>query len=253
MKKASRNKKARKPARRQKPGKKTTPALARDRDESLARLFSGVKDCAIYLLDVDGCVASWNPGAERIKGYTEAEILGTHFSEFYTPEDRASGLPDFALATAATHGKFEGEGWRVTKDGRRFWASVLIDVIKDGKQVVGFAKITRDMTERRVMQEQLNQSQKMEAIGQLTGGVAHDFNNLLTVILGNLDTLSQQVPAGAGTMATCHRPGDCAPRAGCKPDSAAAGVCPAAAAAAASRRHQSNAVALDRADPPDAS
>ena len=195
MKKSSRNKKARKPARRQKPGKKTTPALARDRDESLARLFSGVKDCAIYLLDVDGCVASWNPGAERIKGYTEAEILGTHFSEFYTPEDRASGLPDFALATAATHGKFEGEGWRVTKDGRRFWASVLIDVIKDGKQVVGFAKITRDMTERRAMQEQLNQSQKMEAIGQLTGGVAHDFNNLLTVILGNLDTLSQQVPA----------------------------------------------------------
>jgi PAS domain S-box-containing protein len=144
---------------------------------------------------VNGCVASWNAGAERIKGYSEAEIRGRHFSEFYTAEDRAAGMPEFALATAARTGKFEGEGWRLKKDGSRFWASVLIDAIRNGDELIGFAKITRDMTERRAMQEQLNQSQKMEAIGQLTGGVAHDFNNLLTVILGNLDTLSQQVPA----------------------------------------------------------
>jgi PAS domain S-box-containing protein len=147
------------------------------------------------LIDLNGYVVSWNAGAERIKGYTESEIVGKHFSDFYTPEDRTAGLPNFALATAAKMGKFEGEGWRLKKDGGRFWASVLIDAIKEGDELIGFAKITRDMTERRAMQEQLHQSQKMEAIGQLTGGVAHDFNNLLTVILGNLDTLSQQVPA----------------------------------------------------------
>jgi PAS domain S-box-containing protein len=168
---------------------------SRSREESLARLLDGVRDCAIYLIDINGHVVSWNAGAERIKGYTEGEIVGKHFSEFYTPEDRAAGLPSFALATAAKTGKFEGEGWRLKKDGGRFWASVLIDAIKEDDELVGFAKITRDMTERRAMQEQLHQSQKMEAIGQLTGGVAHDFNNLLTVILGNLDTLSQQVPA----------------------------------------------------------
>ena len=165
------------------------------REETFARLLEGVRDCAIYMLDPDGYVCSWNAGAERIKGYTASEIIGKHFSEFYTQEDRAAGLPQFALTTAARIGKFEGEGWRVRKDGSRFWASVLIDVLTEGDQVVGYAKLTRDMTDRRAMQEQLNQSQKMEAIGQLTGGVAHDFNNLLTVILGNLDSLSQQVPA----------------------------------------------------------
>ena len=168
------------------------PALSRE--ESFTRLLNGVTDCAIYLIDPNGYVASWNAGAERIKGYLEAEIIGKHFSEFYAPDDRAAGVPDFALATAKKNGKFEGEGWRLKKDGSRFWASVLIDAIKENDEIIGFAKITRDMTERRVMQEQLHQSQKMEAIGQLTGGVAHDFNNLLTVILGNLDILAQQVP-----------------------------------------------------------
>jgi PAS domain S-box-containing protein len=171
------------------------PAPLHSREASFARLLGGIRDCAIFMLDPQGHVSSWNSGAERIKGYAEAEIRGRHFSEFYTPEDRAAGKPAFALATAARTGKFEGEGWRVKKDGSRFWASVLIDAIKEGDTLIGFAKITRDMTESRAIQDQLNQSQKMEAIGQLTGGVAHDFNNLLTVILGNLDTLSQQVPA----------------------------------------------------------
>jgi len=165
------------------------------REESFLRLLEGIQDCAIYMIDADGYVVSWNAGAERIKGYTASEIVGKHFSEFYTQEDRATGLPNFALTTAARTGKFEGEGWRLRKDGTRFWASVLIDAIREDDQLVGFAKITRDMTERRAMQEQLHQAQKMEAIGQLTGGVAHDFNNLLTVILGNLDTLAQQLPA----------------------------------------------------------
>ena len=173
-----------------------TPAPVRElHEKSLTRLLSGIRDCAIYTLDPQGHVTSWNPGAERIKGYTEAEIHGRPFSQFYTPEERAAGVPAVALATAAATGKFEGEGWRLKKDGSRFWASVLIDAIKENDVLIGFAKITRDMTERRSMQEQLNQSQKMEAIGQLTGGVAHDFNNLLTVILGNLDTLFQQIPA----------------------------------------------------------
>jgi PAS domain S-box-containing protein len=165
-------------------------------EHQFKRLLEGVRDCAIYMLDAQGHVISWNPGAERIKGYSAEEIMGRHLSEFYSPEDRAAGVPYQTLGTAETTGKFEGEGWRIRKDGSRFWASVLVDAIRDENgKLIGFAKITRDMTERRAMQEQLHQSQKMEAIGQLTGGVAHDFNNLLTVILGHLDSLSQQIPA----------------------------------------------------------
>lgn len=172
-----------------------TEALKRS-ERQLAQLVNGIADCAIFMLDPDGRVATWNMGAERIKGYKAEEIIGHHFSQFYTPEDRAAGLPARALGSIAVNGKFEGEGWRVRKDGSRFWASVLIDPIygPDGR-IAGYAKITRDMTERRLMQEQLNHAQKMEAIGQLTGGVAHDFNNLLTVILGNLDTIQRRAPA----------------------------------------------------------
>ena len=157
----------------------------------LIRLIDGVRDCAIYMLDTNGVVVSWNPGAERIKGYSADEIVGQHFSTFYTLEDRNGGLPQRALRIAQETGKFEGEGWRVRKDGTKFWASVLLDALRRNDELIGFAKITRDMTERRLMQEQLHQAQKMEAIGQLTGGVAHDFNNLLTVVQGNLDKLSQ--------------------------------------------------------------
>jgi PAS domain S-box-containing protein len=158
-------------------------------------LVEAVTDYAIYMLDLDGLIASWNPGAKRFKGYDEAEILGQHFSRFYTEEDRQTGLPKRALATAAREGKFEGEGWRVRKDGSRFWASVIIDAIRDPSgQLVGYAKITRDLTERREAQlalekarEELFRSQKMDALGQLTGGIAHDFNNLLTAVLGSLE------------------------------------------------------------------
>jgi PAS domain S-box-containing protein len=164
--------------------------------DQLVRLLEGIRDCAIFMIDPSGVVATWNPGAERIKGYTAEEIVGRHFSTFYSAEDRNRQLPATALSIAAATGKFEGEGWRVRKDGTKFWASVLIDALRDESgELIGFAKVTRDMTERRLMQEQLHQSQKMEAIGQLTGGVAHDFNNLLTVILGNLDILQQQLPA----------------------------------------------------------
>jgi len=171
-----------------------TAALNRS-ERQFQQLVAGVTDYAIYMLDREGNIVSWNPGAERIKGYLSTEVIGKHFSQFYTPEDRATNLPWRALGIAANAGKFEGEGWRVRKDGTRFWANVLIDPIRDSKgELIGFAKVTRDMTQYRAMQEQLHQSQKMEAIGQLTGGVAHDFNNLLTVIIGNLDAIWRNLP-----------------------------------------------------------
>ena len=156
------------------------------------QLVSGIADCAIFMLDTEGRVQTWNTGAERIKGYRREEIVGRHFSLFYTQEDREAGVPDFALKTAREKGKFETEAWRVRKDGSRFFANVLIDAINDADgRPIGFAKVTRDMTERRALEEQLRQSQKMEAIGQLTGGVAHDFNNLLTIIIGNLEIIGR--------------------------------------------------------------
>jgi PAS domain S-box-containing protein len=155
------------------------------------------------MLDVDGRVASWNVGAERIKGYSRAEIIGCHFSKFYTEADATAGLPARALHEAMTKGRFESEGWRVRKDGTRFWANVVVDAIRDDQgQLLGYAKITRDVTEKRAAQieldaarEALFQSQKMDAIGQLTGGVAHDFNNLLAAILGSLSIARKRMSA----------------------------------------------------------
>jgi PAS domain S-box-containing protein len=167
-------------------------------------LVQGVTDYAIYMLSPEGQVTNWNSGAERIKGYASAEIIGAHFSKFYTPEDAAAGVPLVTLETARREGRFEAEGWRCRKDGSRFWAGVVVDAIRDedGK-LVGFAKITRDLTERRQAQseleksrEQLFQSQKMEAVGQLTGGLAHDFNNLLTGITGSLEMLRTRMAQG---------------------------------------------------------
>jgi PAS domain S-box-containing protein len=169
-----------------------TEALYRS-EQQLDQLLSGIADYAIFLLDAEGRVLTWNTGAERIKGYAAREIIGRSFAQFYTPEDRAAGMPQRALATARAQGKFEAEAWRVRKDGSRFWANVLLDAIhnRDG-EVVGFAKVTRDMTEKRAMEEQLHQSQRMEAVGRMTGGVAHDFNNLLTIIIGNLDAICRE-------------------------------------------------------------
>jgi PAS domain S-box-containing protein len=164
-------------------------------------LVQGVTDYAIYMLSPAGIVTNWNAGAKRIKGYEEHEIVGLHFSSFYTPEERELGLPTRALEQAATKGRYEAEGWRVRKDGTRFWAHVVIDAIRnDQGELIGFAKITRDITERKeaakaleVAREALFQSQKLEAIGKLTGGVAHDFNNLLNVISNGLDMLRHNV------------------------------------------------------------
>jgi PAS domain S-box-containing protein len=169
----------------------------RDSEQRFRMLVEGVRDYAIYMLDPLGIVSNWNVGAQAIKGYTAQEIVGQHFSRFYTPEDRASGEPARALEIAQSEGKYEREALRVRKDGSLFWAHVVIDPIYDQTGALsGFAKITRDVTERRHAQEQVDaakealaQSQKLEAIGRLTGGVAHDFNNLLTVIRGSAELL----------------------------------------------------------------
>ena len=114
-------------------------------EQQLRLLVEGVTDHAIFMLHTDGTVASWNTGAERIKGYSEPEIVGQHFSRFYTPEDQATGLPEQLLRTAAESGKAEREGWRVRKDGTRFWATVVINAIRDASgELIGYAKITRD-------------------------------------------------------------------------------------------------------------
>jgi PAS domain S-box-containing protein len=176
-------------------------------------LVEGVTDYAIFMLDPTGVIINWNPGAERIKGYTREEIIGRHFSCFYTEEDLAKQIPGTALDTAVRTGKFETEGWRVRKDGSRFWASVVINAIRDAEGVhVGFAKVTRDLTERRAAEERLRQSQKMEGIGQLTGGVAHDFNNLLTVIIGNLEALQRHLREDAFDVGRLQRSADNAMR-----------------------------------------
>jgi PAS domain S-box-containing protein len=160
-------------------------------EEKFRLLVQGVTDYAIYMLSPTGEITNWNSGAERIKGYSSAEVVGTHFSRFYPEKERAEGVPQHALATAAAEGRYEAEGFRVRKDGSRFWAHVVIDPIRNSAgDLIGFAKVTRDITERKEAQmalerakESLFQAQKLDALGKLTGGVAHDFNNLLSVIV----------------------------------------------------------------------
>ena len=164
-------------------------------------LVESITDYAIYMLDPEGRVTTWNSGAQRIKGYRADEIIGQHFSRFYTEEEQSAGAPAQMLREAAEEGKVVAEGWRIRKDGSRFAASTVLEAIHDQEgALIGFAKITRDITAQRESQEllkrageQLLQAGKMEAIGQLTGGVAHDFNNLLTIIIGNLAIAEREV------------------------------------------------------------
>jgi len=171
----------------------------RESERHFRLLVSGVTDYALYMLDPSGIVTNWNAGGQRIKGYRPEEIIGKHFSRFYSTADQAAGRPARALKHALEHGRYEEEGWRVRKDGTFFWASVIIDPIRDDENsLIGFAKITRDISERRESQQnlekiqrQLAESQKLDALGQLTGGVAHDFNNLLMVVTGSLHVLKK--------------------------------------------------------------
>jgi len=178
----------------------------RESEQRFRLLVQGVIDYAIYMLSPEGLITNWNLGAERIKGYTLEEVVGTHYRRFFTEEDKAAGVPERALAIAAREGRYESEGWRVRKDGTRFWAHAVIDALyDDAGKLLGFAKVTRDNTKQREAQESLEQAraalfqaQKMESIGQLTGGVAHDFNNLLAVVSNGIDILRTSPPGSAG-------------------------------------------------------
>ena len=197
-----------------------------DSEQVFRLLVSGVVDYALFMVDPNGIVSSWNVGAENIKGYRASEILGQHISRFYTEAERAGGVPMHALRTASEKGRYDAEGWRVRKDGSLFWASVVLDAIRDENGVLlGFAKITRDITDRKKAeqelqkaQQQLAHSQKMEAMGQLTGGVAHDFNNLLMVV----SAAPRSCALGSATI-----PGPCAPSKPSPPRRGAARISPA--------------------------
>jgi PAS domain S-box-containing protein len=127
----------------------------------LRTLVEGARDYGIFMLDPDGKVLTWNEGAARMKGYSAGEIIGQHFSVFYTPEDIAAGHPAHELRIAVAEGKFEEEGWRVRRDGSRFFANVLITALRDKDgSLRGFSKLTRDITERRKAEEQIRQSEK---------------------------------------------------------------------------------------------
>jgi len=165
-------------------------------EQKFRLLLDGVTDYAILMLDPKGNVINWNSGAQRIKGYAAEEIIGQNISVFYTPEQGDQDQLGRMLATAASAGRFETETWLARKDGRRFLANIVCEAIRDDSgQLVGFANITRDITERRAVDDQLRQAQKMEAVGHLTGGVAHDFNNLLTAVGGSLQLLKLRLPS----------------------------------------------------------
>jgi PAS domain S-box-containing protein len=164
-------------------------------------VIQGVTDYAIFMLDRGGYITNWNVGAQRIHQYAAAEIVGQHFSRFYTEEEQQRGEPARALHLAAYEGKCVVEGLRVRRDKSLFWASAVIEAVRDEVgTLAGFVNITRDMTERREAQasleraqEQLAQSQKMEALGQLTGSIAHDFNNLLMIVSGHAQLLRRRL------------------------------------------------------------
>jgi PAS domain S-box-containing protein len=168
-------------------------------EASYQLLIDSVPDYAIFMLDSDGRVVSWNTGAQRIKQYSESEIVGHHFRKFYTSDDQTRGIPEHALDCARKFGRYESDGWRVRRDGSRFWASAVLSAVRNNKgKLLGFAKVTRDMTEKhqaRMALEstraELVQAQKMEAVGQLTGGIAHDFNNLLMAISAGVRMLGR--------------------------------------------------------------
>ncbi|CAN7253573.1 hybrid sensor histidine kinase/response regulator [Polaromonas sp. LjRoot131] len=164
----------------------------RESEERLRLMVEGVQDYAIYMLDPEGIIQSWNTGAQILKGYSAAEAIGRHFSLFYRPEELALGMPENELRIALEKGRAEEEGWRVRKDGSRFWANVVITAIRDAEgQLRGFAKITRDMSERRRLEELERSSRRMN---EFLAMLAHELRNPLAPIR-NAVTVLQLEPS----------------------------------------------------------
>ena len=174
----------------------------RDSEERFRLLVEGVRDYAIFMLDPDGSVASWNSGAERLKGYTPDEIIGRHFSLFYPAEDVAAGKPVWEMEIAAREGKYEEEGWRVRKDGSLFWASVLITALRGRKgALIGYAKVTRDLTERRALHERAladarritEAETESRTRSEFLAAMSHELHTPINATLGYTDLLEMEI------------------------------------------------------------
>jgi PAS domain S-box-containing protein len=162
-------------------------ARRKQAEERYQLLVESLEDYATFTVDRDGRVTGWNTGAERIFGYQADEITGRHISCLYTPEDVQLGKPESKLARAEKDGRVVDDSWRMRKDGTRFWAGIVMTRLRDEEgRSVGFSQITRDLTERMRVQEEMFKASKLESIGILAGGIAHDFNNILTAIISNL-------------------------------------------------------------------
>ncbi len=166
----------------------------RQSEDQFRLLVQGVKDCAIYLLSKDGVVTTWNPGAERIKGYKPEEIIGKNFACFYRPQDVQNGRPQRSLELAAANGQYEEENLRVRKDGSVFWANVLITALYDTEgQLYGFAKVVRDITERKEADQRLREAERLALLGTTAAVFAHEIGNPLNALSTSLQIVRELI------------------------------------------------------------
>ncbi|MFL5511597.1 MAG: response regulator [Gemmatimonadales bacterium] len=167
-------------------------------DQLLDLFLRSTEDYAIILFDPDGRVQRWSRGAEKLFGFSTGELEGTLAHEIFVPPDRQAGVPEVEFKVATAQGRAEDERWHLRKDGSRFWASGVMISLKEDGRIAGYAKVVRDFTERRQLEEAVRQTQRLESVGVLAAGVAHDFNNVLTAILGNVAMVRRRLDGQAG-------------------------------------------------------